>query len=65
MSSPRVLASLLALSVAGVVIASCGEQPSPTVASPVAAPTGVTRAVQTPTLVDMSSTVVKPAFRSV
>lgn len=36
--SPRVLASLLAVTVAAVVIASCGDQPSPTVASPVAVP---------------------------
>ena len=35
--SPRVLASFLAVAVAGVMIASCGDQPSPTVASPVAA----------------------------
>jgi hypothetical protein len=39
MSSPRLLASLLALSIAAVLIASCGEQPSPTVASPVGSPT--------------------------
>jgi hypothetical protein len=62
MSSPRVLASLLALSVAGVVIASCGEQPSPTVASPIAPPTSVIRAVQTPTLVDMLADPTEPTF---
>ena len=38
MSSPRLLACFLALSVAGLVITSCGEQPSPTVASPVGSP---------------------------
>src|ERR1051325_135742 len=62
MSSPRVLASLLALSVAGVVIASCGEQPSPTVASPVSPPTSVIRAGQTPTLVDMLADPTEPTF---
>jgi len=52
--SPRVLASLLAVTVAGLVIASCGDQPSPTVASPVAAPVAaVAGAAQTPTLIDM------------
>src|SRR5882762_1710491 len=35
MSSPRVIASLLALSAAAVLIASCGEQSSPTGASSV------------------------------
>jgi hypothetical protein len=39
MSSPRVLASLLAVSAAGLLIASCGEQRSPTGASRVTAPT--------------------------
>jgi len=42
--SPRVLASLLAVTVAGVIIASCGDQPSPTVASPVGAPAVATSA---------------------
>src|SRR5215208_4315206 len=41
MSSPRVVASLLAIGAAGVVIASCGEQTSPTVASSVASSTAV------------------------
>ena len=50
MSSPRVIASLLALSAAAVLIASCGEQPLPTVASPVA----VATIAQSPTeFVDM------------
>jgi len=62
MTSPRVLASLLALSVAGVVIASCGDQPSPTVASPVAAPTGVFGAAQTPSLLDMLADPTVPTF---
>lgn len=48
--SPRVLASLLAVAVAGVVIASCGDQPSPTAASPVAA-TPV--AISASTFIDM------------
>jgi len=39
MSSPRVIASFLALSAAAVLIASCGEQPSPTGASAISAPT--------------------------
>src|SRR5712691_3963840 len=41
MSSPRVIASLLALSAAALLIASCGEQPLPTVASPVASTTAL------------------------
>ena len=48
--SPRVLASFLAIAVAGVVIASCGDQPSPTVASPVAATAVATSAS---TFIDM------------
>jgi hypothetical protein len=52
--SPRVLASLLAVTVAGVMIASCGDQPSPTAASPVAVPAATVAGVaQTPTLIDM------------
>jgi len=39
MSSPRLLAAFLALSVVGLLITSCGEQASPTVASPVGSPT--------------------------
>lgn len=42
--SSRVLASLLAVTVAGVVIASCGDQPSPTAASPVAGASGTASA---------------------
>ena len=38
MSSPRVLASLLAMSAAGLLIASCGEPTLPTTASGVTAP---------------------------
>ena len=55
MSSPRVLASLLAIGAAGVVIASCGEQPSPTGASSVVAPIGIVRSAESPTttFVDM------------
>jgi hypothetical protein len=48
--SPRVLASFLAIAVAGVMIASCGDQPSPTAASPVAAPSVASSAM---TFVDM------------
>jgi|ERR1041384_3705981 hypothetical protein len=49
--SPRVLASLIAVTVAGAIIASCGDQPSPTVASPVALPS--VAALSATQLVDM------------
>jgi hypothetical protein len=38
MSSPRVIASFLATAAAGALIASCGEQPLPTVATPIPSP---------------------------
>jgi hypothetical protein len=48
-----VFASLFALLIAAVLIASCGDQPSPTAASPIAAPTSGFSSAQTPTLIDL------------
>jgi len=53
MSSPRVLASLLALSAAGLMIASCGEQPSPTAASSVSVQTQMASQSSATEFVDM------------
>jgi hypothetical protein len=53
MSSPRVIASLLAVAIAGIVISSCGDQPSPTVATPVTAPVLRTAAVPATEFVEM------------
>ena len=65
MSSPRLIASLLTMSAAAVLIASCGEQTLPTVPSSVTSSTALQASVTEyfDTLVDPASAPhISPAF---
>src|SRR3977135_1000838 len=57
MSSPRLIASLLTVSAAAVLIASCGEQTLPTVPSSVISPTALRASVT-----EYFDTLVDPTF---